>query len=356
MIPGDLGAELSSAIAALIADGQLPATAARVAAAGTWRPAPDGDPAGYATSLPIALSRATGQHPAAIARLLAARLGPAGWITAAQPAAAGFLTIKVSEDALAAVAARTAAAGLSCARSEVLAGTTVKAAALPRLPADSWQAAWHAQRAGLTCRLAVAAGATEEQHPSGRERRAAPAMPPAADAGSLRAAVAYSGEDAVRYLLARTTPSRRAAVGRAPGVTYLVADPYYAVMLAHADAVAAGRWATALGLGGVAVPDRLAALLSQPRQRSVLGLLSWLPERVSSAGRGGRPHELARYLERLAAAWLDCRESCPALPFGGRAAAAGPDGVAARLLLAAAVRAVLAAGAGLIGIEARTRI
>jgi arginyl-tRNA synthetase len=97
-------------------------------------------------------------------------------------------------------------------------------------------------------------------------------------------------------------------------------------------------------------------LLGQPEQRSLLGLLCWLPERVSSAGRGGRPHELPRYLERVAAAWLACRESCPALPFGGRAAPREPDGIAARLLLAGAVRAVLAAGADLIGIEARARI
>jgi arginyl-tRNA synthetase len=356
VIPGDLSAELSAAITALIAEGDLPASAAGASAAGTWRPAPGGDPAGYATSLPIVLSRATGQHPATIAGLLAARLDRVGWIAAAHPAAAGFLTITVSADALAAVAVRTEAAGPACARSDALAGTTVAAAALPALPADSWPAAWHAQRAGLTCRLAVAAGAVEEQEPSGRERMAPAGTPPATGAGSLRAAVAYSGEDAVRYLLARTTPAGRTALGGAADVSYLLTDPYYAVMLAHADAAAAGRWATALGLAGLAVPVRLAALLGLPQQRSLLGLLSWLPERVSSAGRGGRPHELPRYLERVAAAWLECRQSCPALPFGGRAAPDGPDGIAARLLLAAAARAVLAAGAGLIGIEARARI
>jgi arginyl-tRNA synthetase len=346
VIPGDLGAALSAAITVLVADGDLPPSAAGASAAGTWRPARDGDPAGYASTLPIVISRSTGQHPAATAELLAGRLRALDWVAAAVPAQAGFLTIMVTAAALAAVAARTAAAGPSCARSDVLAGTTVQAAALPALGGEAgWHAAWDAQRAGLTCRLAVAAGATELP---GGERGTVAAMSP--ETGGLRDAVDYSGEDAVRYLLARTTPAGRAALGVAPHVTYLSTDPYYGVMFAHADAVATGRWADALGLTGAGRPDRLAALLDRPQERVLLGLLSWLQERVSSAGRGSRPHELPRYLEQVAAAWLDCRESCPALPFGGRAAPKELDGIAARLLLAEAVRAVLAAGAGLIGI------
>jgi arginyl-tRNA synthetase len=356
VIPADLGAELSAAIAALVADGDLPASAATVQAAGTWRPAQDGDPVRYATTLPIAISRATGQQPPEIAALLARRLRPVGWITAAHYADARFLTLTVSDDALAAVAVRTAAAGPSCAYSDALAGTTVTAASLPALPGDAgWQTAWDAQRAGLTCRLAVAAGASTKDLQGG-ERGEHAGMPPATGASSLRAAVSYCGEDAVRYRLARTTPAGRATLAAPWHVSYLRTDPYYAVMLAHTDAAAAGRWAAALGLTAVAPPDRLAVLLDQPQQRALLGLLSWLAERVSSAGRGGRPHELPRYLERVAAAWLECRESCPALPFGGRAAAAEPAGIAARLLLAEAVRATLAAGTGLIGITAMARI
>jgi arginyl-tRNA synthetase len=69
-----------------------------------------------------------------------------------------------------------------------------------------------------------------------------------------------------------------------------------------------------------------------------------------------RPHQLAIYLERLAAAWTDGREACPALPFGGRAAPADSAGIAARLLLADAVRAALAAGLELIGVTAPQRM
>jgi arginyl-tRNA synthetase len=377
VIPGDLGAALSAAVTELAADGDLPPSAAGSPAAGTWRPAQDGDPAGYASTLPIVISRSTGQHPAAIAELLAARLRTLDWIAAAVPARAGFLTITVTAAALAAVAARTVAAGPSCARSDVLAGTTVQAGALPALDGEAgWHAAWAAQRASLTGRLAVAAGATAQGGPgpsgsgvspgdavsaqgstehSGGERRAAQPMSPGIGAGDLPGAVAYSGEDAVRYLLARTTPAGRAALGAAPHVSYLVTDHYYGVMLAHADAAATGRWADGLGLTGAGRPDRMTALLDRPQERVLLGLLSWLQERVSSAGRGGRPHELPKYLEQVAAAWLDCRQGCPALPFGGRAAPRELDGIAARLLLAEAVRAVLAAGAGLIGITAWPR-
>jgi hypothetical protein len=48
-------------------------------------------------------------------------------------------------------------------------------------------------------------------------------------------------------------------------------------------------------------------------------------------------------------AWLAVRLAAPALPFGGRAAPAGPAVAGARLTLASAVRAVLACGLILTG-------
>ena len=75
---------------------------------------------------------------------------------------------------------------------------------------------------------------------------------------------------------------------------------------------------------------------------------------VAGAARRRQPDELPRYLERLASAWLDVREDCPALPFGGRAAPGGAAGTSARLWLAEAAATALAAGLDLVGVSAVT--
>ena len=89
----------------------------------------------------------------------------------------------------------------------------------------------------------------------------------------------------------------------------------------------------------------------------MLDALSWLGERVAAAARRRRPAELTAHLELLAAAWRNCTESCPALPFGGRAAPVDPNGAqaAARLQLAQATRVALFAGLTLLGITPSPR-
>jgi hypothetical protein len=175
--------------------------------------------------------------------------------------------------------------------------------------------------------------------------------------------VAYAGADAVRYWLARL-PAARAGVLDQPAFAALQGGPprpaqpfaappalardLAAVRFAGADAAATVRWAAELGWEPDApLPP---GQLRHPVQRALLTELSWLAERVAAAARRGQPAELPRYLERLARAWLDCRESCPALPFGGRAAPRDAPGVSARLGLAAAARSALAAGLDLIGV------
>jgi hypothetical protein len=133
-----------------------------------------------------------------------------------------------------------------------------------------------------------------------------------------------------------------------------LADPYYAVSFAHADAASVLRWGAELGL----TPGEWPA--SPPRyaepELAVLTRLSWLPERVAAAARRDRPAEFPRYLEALASDWRECRERCPALPFGGRSAPRDQSETAARLWLADAVRVALAAGLGLVGVTARDRL
>jgi hypothetical protein len=158
-------------------------------------------------------------------------------------------------------------------------------------------------------------------------------------------------------------PGARAPAGapnaRAPDARALEGEPFWAppflvrdlaaVRFAAADAAATGRWAAELGLARLEPPLE-AGQLGQPAESTLLTELSWLAERVAGAARRRQPDELPRYLERLAGAWLDVRESCPALPFGGRAAPGGPAGTSARLWLAAATATALAAGLDLVGI------
>jgi arginyl-tRNA synthetase len=364
VIPADLSAELARAVGAAIAAGHLPAGAARLRASGTWRPppadstfpAPGAPTAGYATSLPFELARLAGREPRAVAAGLARALQPAGWISSAAPTGAGYLTIEVTSAALASLAVRVSQAGPACARSDALAGVTRSGLPLPDLAAEpGWQQAWRDQAAALAGRLAAAAGATvipgsppELTGCSGSSARAQ--RPGVADA------VAWAGADAIRYWLARMPAGRTGELGHGLRVTCDLADPGYLVSFAHADATCVLRWAADLGHRRGDPDGRLAQWLPQPAELALLTRLSWLAERVAGAARRRQPAELPRYLEGVAAAWLACRESCPALPFGGQAAPRGETGISARLWLADATRTALDAGLGLIGVAAPDRL
>lgn len=350
MILADLAAELDTAVRSAIAAGWLPSQAARAGISGSWDRPPDGAPGVYASSLPFELARLAGAEPARIAAGLAAGLPAADWISAAIVTGGGYLTITVTPSALAALAVRIATAGPGCSRSDALAGTTMTAPPLPDLAAEpDWQQAWQDQALALTGRLARAAGGTVLVTPEAK-RISATATRPAPGPAAVPAAVAYGGADVVRYLLARTPPGRRGELAEGILVSNQLSDPAGLVRFAHSDTAAVQRWAAALGLERTEPDGRLTGLLAQPPERAILDQLSWLPERVASAARRRRPDEFPRYLEYLAAAWLDCREACPALPFGGRAAPRDAAGTSARLWLAEAARTVLATGLELIGI------
>jgi arginyl-tRNA synthetase len=111
---------------------------------------------------------------------------------------------------------------------------------------------------------------------------------------------------------------------------------------------------------GAGDPARRAAARGHPRPQelALLVAMSWLPERVAAAARRRRPAELAAYLEYVAGAWFDCRETCPALPFQGSGAPnpAAAEQLAARLCLADAARTVLSCGLGLLGVSAPARL
>jgi arginyl-tRNA synthetase len=356
VLTGDLDRELAASLAALGADEKLPAATARFAPGGTWRPAPGGRPAAFATSLAFELARLDGGKPEEIAAVLAAPLRDVPWIDLAEPSGDGYLTITVSAEALAASAARMAAAGPACAQSAILRGTAAIVRPWPDLAAAStWSGAWQDQADTMTGRLAQAAGATvtitSEWERGGLQLRAA------RDKQSpVYAAVAYLGVSSIRYRLARTLPGNTAQLADLSQSSTRAADPLYPVQQAHADAASTLRWAADLGLERLEPDAGLAVFLTAQAERELLGLLAWLPVRVGAAARRRRPDELPRYLEDVAAAWLACKQAAPALPFAGSTAPDDPELAGARLVLADAVRAVLATGLTLTGITATERL
>jgi hypothetical protein len=193
--------------------------------------------------------------------------------------------------------------------------------------------------------------------PTGPRTRARDAGAPGARAHVARGRRARAPDARAREARA---PDARARGGRVPDASALEGEPYSAppflgrdlaaVRFAAADAAATGRWAAELGLARLE-PPLAAGQLGEPAEITLLTELSWLAERVAGAARRRQPDELPRYLERLAGAWLDVREGCPALPFGGRAAPGGAAGTSARLWLAEATATALGAGLDLVGIQ-----
>jgi arginyl-tRNA synthetase len=201
----------------------------------------------------------------------------------------------------------------------------------------------------MTGRLAAAAGdRVKVENEIERGCRPGPSAP-----GD---AVAFAGRDAIRYALARTRPGRPGKIDPATCARNDLANPFFAVRYAHAHAASVLRWAADLGIDRGRPEGFRPELLGHPGERELLGTLSWLPERTAAAARRRRPDAFARYLEDLAAAWLRCRESCPALPFGGRSAPADGPEAAARLWLASAAQTALGTGMRLLGVSAPKRL
>jgi len=359
VLPCDIGAELARVIRAAVAAGDLrPAAAGMTGASGTWRP-PPGEPGSapgtYATSLPFRLAARTGQPAGDIAALLAAGLAGTGWISGASVTGPGYLTVAVTAEALAALAVRVSAAGPACARSDALRGRLVSAPADADLAtAATWAQAHRRLTAAVSGRLAEAAGAQVFFH-SDSERMVRPAPAAQLHPGPAGLAMAFAGADAIRYALARIPVGRAVGIDAEKSVRRVLGNPFYAVSFAHADASATLCRAAGLGLSRGEPAGFRPRLLGCPAQRALLGVISWLPERVAGAARRRQPHELTRYLEELARAYLDTTESCPALSSGERSAPPDAATARARLWLADAARAALAAGLRLLGVHAPGR-
>jgi arginyl-tRNA synthetase len=212
------------------------------------------------------------------------------------------------------------------------------------------------------------AGATGIRSEGAKAEPGARPWPPGTD---VAAAVAFAGRDAVLFTLARAVPGKPLRVDQEIMARHVPGNPAYAVRYAHARAASGVRWAAASSaadtIGSKEAPQpALANSGPEPTGRPpelvdsggyggaspreiLLDALSWLPERVATAARRGRPDEFARYLEDLASVTVDVLSSAS---HPGSAAAPGSD----RLTLAVAARTGLAAGLGLLEVSAPDRL
>jgi arginyl-tRNA synthetase len=342
-----------------------------VAAAGFERAAepglrPTGTPGQYAASVALAL----GGNPRQTAAALAATLRQERWIATTEVTGPGYLTITVTPEALAAVADTVTAAGPACVTSDALTGVTVPAAPPgDPLAAPTWEKARTALAAALTASLAAAAGATVADLPATeRKRPTLPAHPASPDSYEPARAISFAGRDAVTFTLARAIPGKPLRLDQEIMARRLPANPAYAVRYAHARAASGVRWAVTSRGGDLPYPPLLTsgdtgvsrreatappAPPVDPGELTLIDALSWLPERVATAARRGRPDEFARYLEDLASVTVDVLSSANhpgSAPLGNKAP--GSD----RLSLARAARTGLAAGLGLLGVGAPERL
>lgn len=332
---------------------------------------PAGTPGRYASSLPFRLAAASGRASSDIAAALATQLADLPWLESAAVTGAGYLTITVTHEALAALAVRITVAGPASARSDALSDLTMTAPAAPDLTAaPDWPRAQELLAAHLTARLATAAGAKVTAHSDPELEREGPrGSQPATAAGSpVARAIAYAGEDAVRYALARLPPGGPAEVDAVACARQVPENPAFTVRYAHACAASELRWAAACGFRKGDPDEFRPDLLTDPWELALLDAASWLPERVAAAARRARPDEFCGYLEDLARAYQNCFAGNPVWPAccaGEEPAAVRPgeagesgarDSIRARLWLAAAARTCLTTGLGLLEVSAPDRL
>jgi arginyl-tRNA synthetase len=154
------------------------------------------------------------------------------------------------------------------------------------------------------------------------------------------------GIDAARYALIRWPYA--SPIGIDPNVWSKRTDgnPMFAVQYVHARLASLACNAADLGIRCLGAQLRL---LDHHRDGELIRTLGEFPRIVATAAVLREPHRVARYLEELAGAYHDFAGTCRVLPLGDEQP--GPLH-AARLVLCAATRQVVANGLGLLGVSA----
>jgi arginyl-tRNA synthetase len=293
--PADLADAVLAAVRAAVDGGQLSAPIPDSVAVQRPRAAGHGD---YATNVALRLARPAGREPREVAGLLAEHLRAHPDIAAVEIAGPGFLNVTLGHHALGRIAAAVVAAGPAYGAGRV------------EVP----------DRAGATVRLTGAGAIT---------------------AGALADAI---GADAARYALARVPPGTAVELDLDRWARRTPDNPLHCVQYAHARLVSIGRGAAAFGVTDLDPSTVDCGLLGEPAAAALLAALGDLPHVVRTGA-----HQLARYLEEVAAHWAAFDHACRVLPYGDEDVT---DVTRARLLLCAATRTVLANGLGALGIAA----
>jgi arginyl-tRNA synthetase len=160
------------------------------------------------------------------------------------------------------------------------------------------------------------------------------------------------GMDAARYSLVRFSMDATIDLDLDLWARQTQDNPVYYVQYAHARLASILRNAADLGLAPAGA-DFDPALLSTAREGDLLRALAEFPRVVGQAAVLREPHRVARYLEDTAASFHKFYDECRVLPLGDEEPTALH---AARLLLVAATRQVIANGLGLLGVTAPDRM
>jgi arginyl-tRNA synthetase len=160
------------------------------------------------------------------------------------------------------------------------------------------------------------------------------------------------GVDAGRYALVRYSMDATIDIDIDLWTRQTNDNPVYYVQYAHARMASILRNAQEMELEP-AGEDFQPGLLDHPREGDLLRALAELPRVVAQAADLREPHRVARYLEDTAASFHKFYDECRVLPQGDEEASALH---AARLLLVAACRQVLANGLELLGVSAPERM
>ena len=174
----------------------------------------------------------------------------------------------------------------------------------------------------------------------------------AGDIVTLEDLVEEVGVDAARYSLIRYPADSPLTLDLDLLVKRTNDNPVFYVQYAHARISSVLRHAADSGIDWAGAPFD-PALLSDPREADLLGVIAEFPGTVDSAAELREPHRVARYLEQLATAYHKFYDSCRVLP---RADEELTDTNIARLWLCAAARQTLANGLTLLGVSAPERM
>nr|WP_281381935.1 DALR anticodon-binding domain-containing protein [Nocardiopsis mwathae] len=221
--------------------------------------------------------------------------------------------------------------------------------------------------------------------------------------GPVARLLSVTGEASARVAFCRSIPERprrgevtgpglpAVPTAEAPGhwARHTDANPAFRVRYAHAHAVSTLAWSFARGWDVPALPEHAitgrtaaaagrplsghvgpttttgltpaaVAALDEPPAAALIGELFDGPGVLATAARRREPHILVRYLEGLAIAYHEWRESRGAAigDMIGPETADGAcgEGIAARLELCAAAAGVLGTGLSLLGVSAPTRL